>query len=298
MESIFFSVIIPTYNQASLLEKAVKSVLNQSFKNFEIIIVDNYSDDETQKIVESFQSKKIIYKKIENHGVIARSRNLGIKISRGKWLAFLDSDDSWYKEKLQIVSDFLQGNDSYDVICTDELIINEILNKKKIWKYGPYISSFYKRLLQKGNCLSTSASLIKKEFLLNQKILFNEKKDFITAEDYDFFMNLAFKNAKFKFLHHVLGEHLFYESSQSSNYVKHKAAVMSVVKHHVFNVQDFTEKREKMWNSLRVNFYFMDLIYFLKYKKKYTKGLLVFLKMFLSFPIKSLNFMFFKMKKG
>ena len=55
MESIFFSVIIPTYNQASLLEKAVKSVLNQSFKNFEIIIVDNYSDDETQKIVESFQ---------------------------------------------------------------------------------------------------------------------------------------------------------------------------------------------------------------------------------------------------
>ena len=73
---------------------------------------------------------------------------------------------------------------------------------------------------------------------------------------------------------------------------------MSVVKHHVFNVQDFTEKREKMWNSLRVNFYFMDLIYFLKYKKKYTKGLLVFLKMFLSFPIKSLNFMFFKMKKG
>ena len=53
---------------------------------------------------------------------------------------------------------------------------NKILNKKKIWKYGPYISSFYKRLLQKGNCLSTSASLVKKEFLLNQKILFNEKK--------------------------------------------------------------------------------------------------------------------------
>ena len=149
MESIFFSVIIPTYNQASLLEKAVKSVLNQSFKNFEIIIVDNYSDDETQKIVESFQSKKIIYKKIENHGVIARSRNLGIKISSGKWLAFLDSDDSWYKEKLQIVSDFLQGNNSYDVICTDELIINEILNKKK---YGntdlisvAFINGYFKK---------------------------------------------------------------------------------------------------------------------------------------------------------
>ena len=111
-------------------------------------------------------------------------------------------------------------------------------------------------------------------------------------------MNLALKNAKFKFLHHVLGDHLFHNKSQSSNYEPHKAAVMSVVKYHVFKVQDFTKEKEKMWNSLKVNFYFMDLIFFLKYRKEYIKGFLTFFKMFLNFPIKSLNFMFFKMRKN
>jgi len=298
MKTTFFSVIIPTYNQGDLLTKAINSVLNQSFKNFEIIVVDNFSEDKTQKIVEGFKSDKIIYEKIHNNGIIAKSRNVGIKISSGKWLAFLDSDDYWYRERLQVVSDFLLENSFYDVICTDELIINKILNKRKIWKYGPYARNFYKYLLQRGNCVSTSASIVKKFFLLEKNILFNEKKDFITAEDYDFFMNLALKNAKFKFLHQVLGEHLFHNKGQSSNYEPHKAAVMSVVKHHVFKVQDFTTKKEKMWNSLKVNFYFMDLIYFLKYKKEYIKGLFIFFKMFLYFPAKSLNFIFFKMKKN
>ena len=76
MKAVFFSVIIPTYNQANLLTKAIRSVLNQSFKNFEIIIIDNFSEDETEKIVESFESRKIVYEKIRNHGVIAKSRNL------------------------------------------------------------------------------------------------------------------------------------------------------------------------------------------------------------------------------
>ena len=114
MESIFFSVIIPTYNQASLLEKAVKSVLNQSFKNFEIIIVDNYSDDETQKIVESFQSKKIIYKKIENHGVIARSRNLAIK---------LKSDYNFWKECSE------EAVVNYETHFSEEVFIKDMKEK-------------------------------------------------------------------------------------------------------------------------------------------------------------------------
>ena len=70
MKTTFFSVIIPTYNQGDLLTKAINSVLNQSFKNFEIIVVDNFSEDKTQKIVEGFKSDKIIYEKIHNNGII------------------------------------------------------------------------------------------------------------------------------------------------------------------------------------------------------------------------------------
>ena len=80
MENIFFSVIIPTYNQANLLKKAISSVMKQSFENFELIIIDNYSNDESGKVVESFDTSKIIYKKIHNNGIIGKSRNEGIKL--------------------------------------------------------------------------------------------------------------------------------------------------------------------------------------------------------------------------
>jgi len=93
----FFSIVIPTYNQGNLLSKCLESVLFQSFRDFEIIVIDNNSTDTTNKIIKKFK-KKIIYKKIRNKGVIAKSRNLGIRIAKGKWIAFLDSDDIWKKK--------------------------------------------------------------------------------------------------------------------------------------------------------------------------------------------------------
>jgi len=292
MDPIFFSVIIPTYNQCDLLRKAINSVLAQTYKNFEIIIIDNYSNDNTQEVVESFNSNKIIYKKIHNEGVIGKSRNLGIKISKGKWLAFLDSDDHWYNKRLQKIFDFIINNGEYEAICTDELIIDKTLGKKKIWKYGPFTENFYNSLLQQRSSISTSASIVRKDFLLKKKLYFNESKNFITAEDYDFFMNLAFKNAKFKFIHEVMGEHLFHDKSQSSNYIWHKQSVMSVVKHHVFGVQDFEQDKEKLWKNLGFYFELMDLIQFYKYDKKYIKSFATLVKVFFKFPFKTLVFIY------
>jgi len=297
MGSVFFSVIIPTYNQCDLLRKAVNSVLTQTYENFEIIVVDNYSDDNTKEVVESFENKKIIYKKIHNEGVIGKSRNLGIKMSKGKWVAFLDSDDCWYIERLQKIFNFLSNNDKYEVICTDELIIDKSLGKKKIWKYGPFTENFYNNLLQQKSSISTSASVVRKDFLLKQNINFNENKNFITAEDYDFFMNLAFKKAKFKFIGEVMGEHLFHNKSQSSNYIWHKQSVISVVKHHVFEVQDFEKDKEKLWKNLSFNFEFMDLIHFYKYDKKYIKSFAILIKVFFRFPFKTFYFIYHRLLK-
>ena len=185
----FFSVIIPTYNQANLLEKAIASVMNQSFTNFEIIIIDNHSKDSTQKVVENFKSNNLIYKKIYNNGVIAKSRNEGIKISKGEWVAFLDSDDTWHHRRLEIIANFLKENNNYEAVSTNELIVDIIINKKKIWRYGPYTKNFYKNLLKNGNCVPTSATAVSRNFLIKNNILFNENQNFITAEDYDFFIN-------------------------------------------------------------------------------------------------------------
>ena len=123
-----------------------------------------------------------------------------------------------------------------------------------------------------------------------QKI-FNENKNFITAEDYDFFMNLAFRKAKFKFIHEVMGEHLFHDKAQSSNYIWHKQSIMSVVKHHVFEVQDFEKNKEKLWKNFNFNFEFMDLVYFYN-NKKYIKSFVIFIKAFFRFPFKTLIYIY------
>ena len=108
MNNVFFSVIIPTFNRAEFLKKAIESVYNQTFKNFELIVIDSYSTDKTDQIIQEFEN--IIYKKINKKGNISASRNLGIKSSKGKWIAFLDSDDIWSKDKLQFVFDVIKKN--------------------------------------------------------------------------------------------------------------------------------------------------------------------------------------------
>ena len=142
---IFFSVIIPTYNQANLLERCLKSVTQQTFKNYEVIIVDNYSTDNTSKVVKKF-GKKIKYFKIRNRGVIAKSRNLGIKKSKGKWICFLDSDDTWVSYKLKKLF-MVQKQFPLDIICNAEWILKG--KNKKLWVYGPDDKNFYLKMILK-----------------------------------------------------------------------------------------------------------------------------------------------------
>ena len=99
------SVIIPTYNRQKLLPKAIKSVLNQTFKNFELIIVDDGLTDNTKEIIKEFQKRdpRIKYIWQENFGAPAGPKNTGIKNSKGEYIAFLDDDDEWLPEKLERV---------------------------------------------------------------------------------------------------------------------------------------------------------------------------------------------------
>ena len=110
---------------------------------------------------------KKLFKENKNHGIIAKSRNKGIQLSKGKWLAFLDSDDLWSKNKLNEIYKEIQKN-KFDVICNDEWIKVGKKPISSLWSYGPYEDNFYKKLLKNGNCISTSASVINKNFLLKK----------------------------------------------------------------------------------------------------------------------------------
>ena len=92
------SVIVPTYNRGWCVERAIKSILSQTYKNFELIVVDNASTDDTVAKIDSFKDTRIRIVEINNDGIVAKSRNRGIRCSKGKYIAFLDSDDVWHPE--------------------------------------------------------------------------------------------------------------------------------------------------------------------------------------------------------
>jgi len=128
------SIIIPTYNRCAYLFRAIESVLSQTYQDFELLIIDDGSTDETEKHVTDLikENKKIKYIKTPNRGVSA-ARNLGIHISTGELISFLDSDDEWLPDKLKIQIDFLQNNQDLNLVHGEEIWIRKgkRVNQKK-----------------------------------------------------------------------------------------------------------------------------------------------------------------------
>ena len=98
-EKIFFSIILPTFNRGNKISKAIDSVINQSYKNWELIVIDNNSSDHTEKIVSSYNVDKISFYKYNNDGIIAKSEIM-VFINQRRVYLFLDSDDWWDEFKL------------------------------------------------------------------------------------------------------------------------------------------------------------------------------------------------------
>ncbi|MBV8859321.1 MAG: glycosyltransferase [Acidobacteria bacterium] len=116
----FVSVVIPTYNRARLLGRAIRSVLAQSYCDFEVIVVDDGSTDETAGVVESFGDRRVRYVALARNGGAGAARNAGIRLARGKFLAFQDSDDEWLPSKLaKQMSAFERGPSGLGVVYSD-----------------------------------------------------------------------------------------------------------------------------------------------------------------------------------
>ena len=242
MDHPFFSIVIPTYNQSGFLKKTLLSLKKQTFKNFETIIVDNYSTDKTYEVIKN-SGLNCHYYKIRNYGIIAKSRNFGLSKSKGKWIAFLDSDDYWAFEKLSVVKDIIKKIDP-DVICNNEWV-KKNFKIDKINSYGPYKKNFYEHLLKFGNCLSTSATLVKKKFISQYNLKFDEDRKYIACEDYDFFLNIAKLKGFFFFVKKPLGVYLIHSKSSSFDKKKLNQSKKNVLIKHIFNNQYFTDKNEK-----------------------------------------------------
>ena len=197
------SVVIPTFNRAKDLERALRSVLAQTHTNWEVLIVDNYSEDNTDEVIENLNEPRITLFKIHNHGVIAVSRNWGIQHARGKYIAFLDSDDWWTEKKLSESVQYLE--DGADVVYHSLWIVRQKFQKScQLTRTRQLKKPVFKDLLLNGNAIANSSLVIKKEIL--QKVgPISEDTAFVAMEDYDAWLKIAAMTEKFKLIPETLG---------------------------------------------------------------------------------------------
>lgn len=173
------SVIIPMYNAEKYIEYTIESVINQTYKNLEIIVVDDNSSDNSSLIIEKLKKMdtRIVYIKLNENKGVANARNTGINISNGRFIAFVDSDDMWKKDKVEKQLEFMKNKKyaftftSYEYISEDGISMNNIINAKECVNY---------KTLLKGNSIGCSTVMIDKNKIKKISMPCIRHEDYVT----------------------------------------------------------------------------------------------------------------------
>ncbi len=179
------SVVVPVYNRKELLLRAVGSVFEQTFREWELIVVDDGSTDGTRQLMRGLEGGRVRCL-FQPHSGVSCARNLGVKAARYPWIAFLDSDDYWLPGKLKAQLQALQEKPQYDIVHTDEIWIRRgrRVNPKKIHrKYGGWI---YPHCLPR--CIVSPSSVLLHRRVLEDRGGFDES--FPVCEDYELWLRL------------------------------------------------------------------------------------------------------------
>lgn len=243
---ILISIIIPLYNTERYIAETIETVTNQTYTNWELIIVDDCSTDNSVEIINKFIEKdsriKIISSE-KNFGGPARPRNIGIEKSNGEYIAFLDADDLWSNDKLEKQLEYMLKHDitfsSTNSMFVDELS-NPIDNKYKI---VTFFKKYDKKAtvcdLIKNKFIATSSVMVKKELLGD----FSESKELVSVEDLRQWLHLLHnKKVKYFYFSEKLLIYRILKNSVSNRTIEHKqttkanlAILEFIVKNNAFN---------------------------------------------------------------
>ncbi len=187
------TIILNCYNGEKYLNEALRSVLSQSYKNWELIFWDNKSTDRSKKIFKSFKDKRLKYFYSNTHTPLYEAKNLAIKKSKGSYLTFIDVDDLWEKNKLKEQIK-LFSDERVGVVYGNMWIRNEINKRSKIyWKAELPGGMIYNKIIQ-NYCIGIISTMIRKNILNKRKNVFNVKYNHIG--DFDLLIKLS---RKYKF---------------------------------------------------------------------------------------------------
>ncbi|MCK4553264.1 glycosyltransferase family 2 protein [Candidatus Pacearchaeota archaeon] len=202
------SVVMPVYNAEKYLDESIKSILNQTFKEFELIIINDASTDSSLKIIKKFQKKDKRVKLIKNKKNLgpAKARNKALKLAKGKYIAILDSDDICFPDRFKIQCDYLEDNPHIFLVGSSAIVIDEKGEKIGIFKkYDNYKK--IKKKLTKTNCMIHPSIMFK-----NAGDIFYRKK-FQGSEDYDLYLRLLTSEKNLTNLQDILLKYRISENS-------------------------------------------------------------------------------------
>ncbi len=288
----FFSVIVATYNHAHLLPACIQSVLDQTYEDWEIIVVNNCSTDNTVEVIESYEDERIRIVPVHNDGILAKSRNVGIHEAKGEWICMLDSDDIWYKEKLKRTYETIKHNKNVDVVAHDLNANNMLDGTISLMKRKNIPKDIYRELILVDNLFLQTGLSYRRAFLKDNHLLFDENNQVVTAEDYDFTMQLVNAGARFIKINEVLGEWRIYKNNWSSvsNHLEH---LEYVLKKHVFDIQTFEPNKQRLWRQVDAKVRIRKAFSSIK-DKKYLKALKGLLVAFLVSPIGFCRYLYYR----
>ena len=212
------SIIMNCYNGETYLADAIKSILSQTYKNYEVIFWNNRTQDNSSFIYKSFKDKRLKYYYAKKHTSLYRARNLAIKKAKGKLIAFLDTDDIWLKDKLSSQIEKFK-NKKVNLVYSNYYILNQVTGLKKIaYKNKLPKGVIYEELL-KNYFLGIGTVLIKKDIFIKRKNFFNERFNIIG--DFDNFIRIS-KNNYFSCINRPLSIYRIHKKSFSNkNYKMH-----------------------------------------------------------------------------
>jgi glycosyltransferase involved in cell wall biosynthesis len=179
------SVVIPTYNRAKTLKEAIDSVLSQRYDDFELIVVDDGSTDETREIIASYLPRlKYLY---QEHSGVSAARNRGIAHARGDCFAFLDSDDLWLPDKLWLQMKFMEDHPEALICYTEEIWIRRGVRVNPMKKHRKYSGMIFEHCLPL--CIVSPSSVLIARSLIDEVGGFDE--EFEVCEDYDLWLRIS-----------------------------------------------------------------------------------------------------------
>lgn len=244
IQMVTVSVVIPTFNRMHTINRAISSVLFQTYYDFELIVVDDGSDDGTEQIVEKSNDSRLRYIKHSSNEGGSAARNTGIRLAKGKYIAFLDDDDEWLPTKLsKQVSLLSKSPASIGVVYTGFRVFTDI--GKPVKTISPAFQGYILDKLIRRNCVGTTSTVLVKKEVFKKVGGFDEKLP--SMQDWDMWLRIG-KNYEFKYI-----------SEPLVNYYTSTKSLTKSTSARVYGITIFFNKHEHLFSKKVRSYYLMRI---------------------------------------